>query len=396
MSTNPPPKFANSVPAVPQRIFDHLAALQSRRVAPGHNFNLYYRAWTPSTWEKAKTANKTPGPPEGLKQCLDFASVADLASAILYRQACAVQAAAKDHLFYVDAVSTSPFVTGLGAEHPNENGFAFLVPYGIPYLAGSGVKGVLRRAAQVLEVMEKLNAEDIDILFGKETENDENEALRGALIFHDLIPTPPPPGEQPATNDTCLTVEIMNAHHTGYLMPAQSDDKNATPHETENPNPIFFLAVPAGWRFQFLVTADPAKLSRKPLSRPWKDLLIECFRVAFDWLGFGAKTAVGYGALRRDASSGSSDAEPCSATFAQAPPTSAAAAWVKEFTGKMPTSILPDDRIFQRTLAEAWQKIEDADLRTQAREYIRQKWAESWYAPRKSRAKVRPLYGEDQ
>ena len=35
-------------------------------------------------------------------------------------------------------------------EHPLENGFAFLQPYGLPYLAGSGVKGVLRQTARLL------------------------------------------------------------------------------------------------------------------------------------------------------------------------------------------------------------------------------------------------------
>ncbi|MDE0374093.1 MAG: hypothetical protein OXI73_16345, partial [Rhodospirillales bacterium] len=32
----------------------------------------------------------------------------------------------------------------------------------------------------------------------------------------------------------------------------------------------------------------------------WKRLLRTAFEHAFEWLGFGAKTAVGYGAMRRD------------------------------------------------------------------------------------------------
>ncbi|MDD3652268.1 RAMP superfamily CRISPR-associated protein, partial [Immundisolibacter sp.] len=50
----------------------------------------------------------------------------------------------------LDAKATAPFTTGLGNEHPLENGFAFLNPYGLPYLPGSGVKGVLRQAAREL------------------------------------------------------------------------------------------------------------------------------------------------------------------------------------------------------------------------------------------------------
>ena len=47
-------------------------------------------------------------------------------------------------------VATASFTTGLGNEHPLENGFVFLNPYGLPYLPGSGVKGVLRQAAREL------------------------------------------------------------------------------------------------------------------------------------------------------------------------------------------------------------------------------------------------------
>ena len=50
----------------------------------------------------------------------------------------------------LDATAIAPFTTGLGNEHPLENGFAFFNPYGLPYLAGSGVKGVLRQAAREL------------------------------------------------------------------------------------------------------------------------------------------------------------------------------------------------------------------------------------------------------
>lgn len=51
-------------------------------------------------------------------------------------------------LLAIHARAVAPFTTGLGNEHPLENGFAFLNPYGLPYLPGSGVKGVLRQAAR--------------------------------------------------------------------------------------------------------------------------------------------------------------------------------------------------------------------------------------------------------
>ena len=45
----------------------------------------------------------------------------------------------------LDARAIAPFTTGLGTPIPLKNGFAFLNPYGLPYLPGSGVKGVLRQ-----------------------------------------------------------------------------------------------------------------------------------------------------------------------------------------------------------------------------------------------------------
>ncbi len=45
---------------------------------------------------------------------------------------------------------TSPLATGLGNEHPVENGFTFSVPHGLPVLPGSSIKGTVRAAAERL------------------------------------------------------------------------------------------------------------------------------------------------------------------------------------------------------------------------------------------------------
>ena len=54
-----------------------------------------------------------------------------------------------------EAELLAPLVTGTGNPHPVENGFAFLAPHGVPYIAGSGIKGVLRRAAEELSLFER-------------------------------------------------------------------------------------------------------------------------------------------------------------------------------------------------------------------------------------------------
>ena len=187
------------------------------------------------------------------------------------------------------ATATAPFSTGLGNEHPLENGFAFLWPYGLPYLPGSGVKGVLRQAAR--ELADGIWGDNrgwakdaVTALFGSE---DSNNAQRGALTFWDVIPQ---------IRGDALAVEVMTPHQSDYYQGKEA------PHDSGSPNPIYFLTVPPGSGFDFHVTCNPALLKGMDGSENWRELLQAAFELAFDWLGFGAKTAVGYGAMRVDQS----------------------------------------------------------------------------------------------
>ncbi len=220
--------------------------------------------------------------------------------------------------FRLDALATAPFTTGLGNEHPLENGFSFLNPYGLPYLPGSGVKGVLRQAARELAKGEWGDAQGwdaiypspaggrgvggegisaIDALFGKE---DSNDAQRGALSFWDVIPQIAP--QDPKKPDQIsLAVEIMTPHQ-GHYYQNKPQAGSTSPHESGQPTPISFLTVPPRSGFTFHVTCDLNRLA-PDLAREgrWKKLLAAAFEHAFLWLGFGAKTAVGYGAMASEA-----------------------------------------------------------------------------------------------
>jgi len=221
----------------------------------------------------------------------------------------------------LSARAVAPFTTGLGNEHPLENGFAFLNPYGLPYLPGSGVKGVLRQAAKELASGQWADQQGwseekpysiqidrdttirlslLDVLFGRETEAGDKVHVRGALSFWDVIP-------QIAGDH--LLVEIMTPHQSHYYQQKPAAG-STNPHDSGQPNPISFLTVPPGSEFTFHVVCDVAHLRRlteeKQSGAPdllaegethWKTLLEAAFQHAFTWLGFGAKTAVGYGAM---------------------------------------------------------------------------------------------------
>ncbi len=324
--------------------------------APGHRFNLYFPIWR-DDWSADNNHKK-----DAIKDCTRIRPrVAEVLDGMRTRQQ-ALFATYPEGL-RIEAVSTAPFATGLGNEHPVENGFAFLTPYGLPYLAGSGVKGVLRRAAEELALFPGeygVAAEvaptllDVWWLFGFEgtagawwpLTSKEREKLpedtqqrraqirssfkahlatlaarpdlpawicrvlppgkdrapyldnpglflegiddlrqkihtRGALTFWDVFPKPP---------RNALIVEIMTPHYTDYYQ------NGGTPNDAGQPTPIPFLAVPSESRFDLHVICEPHFLP-DALRPTWKSLLRGTFDHAFAWLGFGAKTAVGYGTM---------------------------------------------------------------------------------------------------
>lgn len=235
--------------------------------------------------------------------------------ALAKRQSLLAQATA--HVLTLDAIATAPFTTGLGNEHPLENGFAFLTPYGLPYLPGSGIKGVLRQAARELASGEwesghgwskdkryaiqangqRAELSMLDALFGLESKDGDALHVRGVLSFWDAIPQVP--GDH-------LHVEVMTPHQSHYYQQkkGRQTGDSTSPHDSGQPTPICFLTLPPLTRFVFHVQCDVAHLKRLAPELAendrWKQAMTAAFEHAFAWLGFGAKTAVGYGAMQID------------------------------------------------------------------------------------------------
>ncbi|MBB5015888.1 type III-B CRISPR module RAMP protein Cmr6 [Rehaibacterium terrae] len=307
--------------------------------SPGLRFGLYLRLWGVDrrsgecNWSTSDTVYEGRGEEKEENKSTALKQAARLGSddrqtmrALLERQQQALAAmATEDARLVLDTQAVSPFTTGLGNEHPLENGFAFLNPYGLPYLPGSGVKGVVRRAAEELadggwggtaswslecshlltdasgkalldpESKQPVRLSLIDLFFGRE---DASPAFRGLLQFWDVIPQ---------VSGDALMVEIMTPHQGHYYQQtlATKAGNSSSPHESGQPNPIPFLTVPPGSRFVFHVTCDMVRLRRLvpdlAENGAWKPLLEAAMQHAFEWLGFGAKTAVGYGAMGSEA-----------------------------------------------------------------------------------------------
>ena len=250
--------------AVPNYLQAHIG-----QAAPGHRFGLYYAGWVGDQLIHPKHVKDDKFVKDEIKKahqalCTLPEHSQKLHAALLARQSAQAAALAPSTLLTLPLLSSSPFATGLGNEHPLENGFSFLTPYGLPYLPGSGVKGVLRRAAEELAsgdwgADQGWSQPAIDALFGPGEQviqaDSEAVAHQGALIFWDVLP-------QPAKQS--LAIEIMTPHlgdyYQGKKIPSTDTKAKATtsPNTSLLPVPIPFLAFPLVPNSCFTSSASPS------------------------------------------------------------------------------------------------------------------------------------------
>lgn len=179
----------------------------------------------------------------------------------------------------VAMVTATRFATGLGYDHPIENGFAWHHTLGTPYLPGSSVKGLLRACVREWHG-DPLAAE----LFGEDEL--QKDRCVGKWIFFDAVPTQP----------VKLEADVMTPHYGPYY---QDNQGTVPPGDWHDPVPIPFLAVDRDQHFQFAFAprdaADPGVHEGQPVS---PETIAGWLRAALHWLGAGAKTNSGFGVFR--------------------------------------------------------------------------------------------------
>jgi len=203
----------------------------------------------------------------------------------------------------------SPFVSGLGSGHPTETGMILDRNSGLPYIPASDVKGVLRLACALAIAKEEPKAiepakdkqgkiipgeweiDDSHPLLRRyfgDTETKREGNARGQLVFLDAFPIQAPQ----------IKTDIMNPHFVKYY---QGGQDNLGPLETENPIPIKCLTVDKETEFVFRCFTSPLPRQNQQDALTWPfdqadELAVQAiFNRALGELGFGAKTAVGYG-----------------------------------------------------------------------------------------------------
>ena len=181
-------------------------------------------------------------------------------------------------------------VTGMSLPHPLENNLVWHHTLGVPFLPGSSIKGMLRAW---LETWKSLDQAILDHVFG-------SEAQTGNCLFFDAIPI----------DVVKLQADVMTPHFQAYYSGVeQGDEANRNPDkdthpypdERSNPIPIPFLTVAPEQTFLFALAPrrDTSKLNLKQIQLWLEEALCT--------VGFGAKTAVGYGRFKRKISMNKDD-----------------------------------------------------------------------------------------
>ncbi len=182
------------------------------------------------------------------------------------------------------------FVTGMGQEHPLQNGFTWHPTLGVPYLPGSSLKGMVQNFAMVWATAAhkpKLSENDNWRIFGQnpdkwpgqlqpEITETGDDNMRGSVIFLDAVPIAP----------VKLSRTVMTPHYGDYYQEKSGAD---WPSEDKSPIPVPYLTVEAGACFQFaLRPACPGGATDCTQAMCW-------LKAALEMIGAGAKTKSGLG-----------------------------------------------------------------------------------------------------
>lgn len=187
--------------------------------------------------------------------------------------------------------NVSRFVTGMGREHPIENGFVWHHTLGTPYVPGSSVKGMLRAWLREDGAWDE-DEQQFGVWNNDKRRMEDDATIRrqfgsletgiGKFIVFDMLPTRSPK----------LVVDVMTPHYSPYYQGTEA------PGDWHNPVPISFLTVEAGCSWQ--VGIAPVTRASPNKSATELEQLSAALVEANQFNGAGAKTAVGYGRFDPD------------------------------------------------------------------------------------------------
>ncbi len=208
-----------------------------------------------------------------------------------------------------DGIINDKLIIGFGNHSVFETDITLHHIYGIPYIPGSALKGVLRNFIIQEYFMEcsdickkecngqcQRNANNDELfikIFGGKNEKDES--LQGNTIFMDSFPN----------KKFTIEREVMTPHHQEYY-----DGSEKLPLDRDRTTPINFLTV-AGNDIEFVINiglnkiinnkvikkdiTSNDKILNKYEHQTIRKFILENLIDALEFHGIGAKTSVGYG-----------------------------------------------------------------------------------------------------
>ena len=182
--------------------------------------------------------------------------------------------------FEVKARQQSPLVVG-GLQTFDEFGIALDRNTGLPMIPASSIRGSVRLAYTLILADRNggtVSQDEVDRIFG----NTEHE---GCVVFFDCF-------SAAYSAEKIFCKQIATPHNPGnsYLL----NGKN-WPIETENPVPISYLAVKSDnpWSTFFSVQSSGDEIDAQAVED-----VKTAFKMAFEELGLGAHTSIGYGLFK--------------------------------------------------------------------------------------------------
>lgn len=257
---------------------DTIQLLKARK-AIENNFLAFHR-FAYSVKEKGKGKIKPHKKPNSLK-CDKEKIYSKLLELIQYRQEKISKLYSPTQRVELTYKPTDKLLIGIGGLSPYSNHFTTMLHalYGIPYIPASAIKGVVRHywiheefcGSEEEAVEDKLFVS----CFGKATNKQKDEGMKGKLIFFDAFPI------------KCynLVDDVQTPHYQQYYR----NKGNEEPTDDESPTPIKMKAI-KNTTFKIMIGVSASDFSQKDL-----DDVRKIVKTALREYGIGAKTALGYG-----------------------------------------------------------------------------------------------------
>ena len=200
----------------------------------------------------------------------------------------------------IEVTTSYRLVIGLGNPSVTETSMLLHKVYGIPYIPGQALKGIMRiyfleryfniekKEFYKIKISNKEcnSGEVYKFIFGDDIYGEDSQ--KGNVIFFDSFPI---------GNEITIEKDVMTPHYGDYY----AEGKNPT--DAFNTNPITFYTMKnTKFNFMFALSKKEINVSENEFidCKNLKEFVLELIQDALEEHGIGAKTSVGYGYFNID------------------------------------------------------------------------------------------------